>query len=107
MAHILCVTDGLPSVLYPSVELARRLAAAGHRVTYAGPAEARELVEHHGLEFLPLEPSGYRGFLELDGRAGPLARLLSLRGRRAAGEGLAGGRRLRRVAARHGDRISC
>ena len=82
MAHILCVTDGLPSVVYRSVELARRLAAAGHRITYAGPAGARQLVENQGLDFVALEPSGYGRFLEGDAGAGVLARLLSLRRRR-------------------------
>ena len=66
MANILIVTRGLPSVLYQSVELARRLAAAGHRLTFAGDPDARELVEHHGLAFRRLEPSRYEQFLEED-----------------------------------------
>lgn len=83
MASILCVTVGLPSVLYQGVELARRLAAAGHRVVFAGPADARELVEHHRLELLPLRPSRYREFLETDAGTGVLRRILGLRRRRA------------------------
>ena len=80
-ARILCVASGLPSVLYPSLELARRLAAAGHRLTFASLAGARPLVEHHGLGFLALEPSRYEAFLAAD--AGPpLRRLLRLRERR-------------------------
>jgi UDP:flavonoid glycosyltransferase YjiC (YdhE family) len=82
MACILFVTSGLPSVCYASVELARRLAAAGHRVVHAGPAAARELIEHHRLEFLPLEPSRYEEFVEADARATILDRILNLRQRR-------------------------
>ena len=64
MASIIVVTSGLPSVVYPSVELARRLAAAGHRLTLAGLPDSRALVEHHGLDFLPLEPSRYQDAFE-------------------------------------------
>ena len=83
MASILCVTAGLPSVLYKSVELARRLAAAGHRVVCAGPADARELVEHQGLEFLPLAPSRHEEFLAADAEDALARRILHLRRRRA------------------------
>ena len=82
MARILCVTAGLPGLVYSSIELARRLAAAGHRVVHAGPPEDRGLVEQNGLELLPLEPSGYERFLEVDARTGTLQRLLTLRDRR-------------------------
>ena len=82
MASILCVTNGMPSVLYASVELARRLAAAGHHVVHAAPPETRELVEHQGLGFLPLEPSRYEAFLEADAAAGTLERILGLGSRR-------------------------
>ena len=82
VATILCVTCGLPSVRYAAVELARRLAAAGHRVVFAGDAEARELVEHQRLEFLPLESSRYPAFLRADAGRAALARLLDLRRRR-------------------------
>ncbi len=81
-ARILCVTSGLTGMLYSSVELARRLGSAGHELTYAGPAHARALVEEHGLDFLPLDPSRYEAFLEVDATAGALKRLLNLRGRR-------------------------
>jgi UDP:flavonoid glycosyltransferase YjiC (YdhE family) len=81
-ARILCVVSGLPSVLYPSLELARRLAAAGHRVTFASQAGARPLVEHHGLDFLALEPGGYEAFLAADAGSLPV-RLRRLRERRA------------------------
>ena len=82
MAKILCVTWGLPSVVYPSVELARRLAAAGHQLTFAGLAEFRDLALHHGLGFLPLDASRYPQFLEDDAKAGTFRRLLNLRQRR-------------------------
>jgi UDP:flavonoid glycosyltransferase YjiC (YdhE family) len=82
VATILCVTSGLPSVVYGSVELARRLAAAGHRVIYAGLPDARQLAEHHRLEFVPLAPSRYAEFLAADASRGPLDRLSSLRRRR-------------------------
>ncbi len=82
MASILCVTTGLSSVLYQSVELARRLAADGHGVVFAGSPDARELVEDHRLRFLPLEPSRYEEFLEADADGGPLTRILHLRQRR-------------------------
>ena len=82
MANILTVTRGLPSVLYQSVELARRLAAAGHRLTFAGDPDARELVEHHGLAFRCLEPSRYEQFLEGDAARPPLRRIVDVRRRR-------------------------
>jgi len=82
MARILIVAAGFPSILYPSVELARRLAVAGHYVTFAGLAASRKLVEHHGLAFLPLEPSHYEEFLEKDAKGGGLSRLLNLENRR-------------------------
>jgi UDP:flavonoid glycosyltransferase YjiC (YdhE family) len=71
MASILIVTRGLPSVVYQSVELARRLAAAGHRLTFAGDAGARPLVEHHGLAFLGLDPDRFEQFLEDDAATAP------------------------------------
>jgi UDP:flavonoid glycosyltransferase YjiC (YdhE family) len=82
MAHILIVTRGLPSLLYPSVELGRRLAAAGHRVTFATRAEDRGLVELYRLEFLPLDPSRYDEFVAADAGVAALRRLLNLRLRR-------------------------
>jgi UDP:flavonoid glycosyltransferase YjiC (YdhE family) len=82
MANILTVTRGLPSLLYQSVELARRLAAAGHRLTFAGDPDARELVEHHGLAFRCLEPSRDEQFLEGDAATPPLRRIVDVRRRR-------------------------
>lgn len=82
MARILCVTGDVPAVLYAGVELARRLARAGHQVTYASPADVRELVAANGLDFEPLEPSRYDEFLAADRRAGPPERLRRLGRRR-------------------------
>ena len=82
MAHILIVTRGLPSLLYPSVELGRRLAAAGHRVTFATRAEDRGLVDLNCLAFLPLDPSHYDEFASADAGVATLRRLLDLRRRR-------------------------
>jgi zeaxanthin glucosyltransferase len=81
-ARILCVTSGLAGMLYSSVELARRLAAAGHRLIYASYPHSRDLVELHGFEFLPLEPSRYDEFLEADRNSGALNRLFNLGDRR-------------------------
>ncbi len=105
-ARILCVTSGLAGMLYSSVELARRLAAAGHRLTYASFPDARRLVEHHGLDFLPLDPSRYEDFLEADAGTSALHQLLNLRDRRQRAVGLDGGRRLcptRSVQSRSGS----
>ena len=82
MARILCVTSSLISPLYSGLELARRLGAAGHRLTYASFPDARQRVQDHGLPFLTLEPSRYGEFLETDGKQGAVARLLTLRRRR-------------------------
>jgi UDP:flavonoid glycosyltransferase YjiC (YdhE family) len=81
-ARILCVTSGLAGMLYSSVELARRLAADGHHLVVASFASARELIEHHGFEFLELEQSRYEEFLEQDGGTNPVSRLGRIRHRR-------------------------
>ena len=83
MAKILCVTRGLPSIVYPSLELARRLAVDGHRVVFAGEIQFRPQVEHLGLEFLPLEPSEFGDFAAHDRRSRFLHRLVALSPRRA------------------------
>lgn len=51
MAHVLCITSGLTGILHASFELASRLEAAGHRVTYLSPSPVREAVEAQGLRF--------------------------------------------------------
>ena len=85
MAKILCLTSDLRGMLYSGVELARRLASAGHRLTYASFPGARRTVEAQGLDFLPLEPSRYETFLAEDARAGYLTRLRRTPARRERG----------------------
>lgn len=82
MADILCLTSGLTGILYASLELVRRLSAAGHRLTYASFPEAQETVVGHGVRFLPLAPSRYSDFLEADSERGILDRLRTVRHRR-------------------------
>jgi UDP:flavonoid glycosyltransferase YjiC (YdhE family) len=82
MASILCVTNGLPGLLYTSLELARRLAADGHQLTYASFPEARATVEDHGIEFLELAPSRYEAFLATDAEHGLWRRLRTIERRR-------------------------
>jgi zeaxanthin glucosyltransferase len=82
MANLVIVTQGLPSLIYPAVELGRRLAAARHRVTFAGDEHSRDLAAHHDLPFLPLEPSGYDQFLREDGASSLFRRVTQIRARR-------------------------
>lgn len=92
-AHILCVTSGLAGILYSSVELARRLTAAGHRLTYASFTGARGVVEDNGLEFFELDPGRYEQFIADDARTSVVRRLMRLRERRrnaAASTGVGG-----------------
>jgi UDP:flavonoid glycosyltransferase YjiC (YdhE family) len=73
MAHIVTVTRGLPSVVYQAVEVARRLAAAGHQVTFAGGPEALSLVTSQGIAFHSLAPDRFETFASADAGL-PLAR---------------------------------
>lgn len=82
MAHLLIVARGLPSLVYPAVELARRL-AGNHRVTLAADEETHELARRHGLGFLPLLPDAFDDFLQDDSRRSTIERLARLRRRRA------------------------
>ena len=82
MATILCVTSGPAGSVYSIIELARRLAGAGHRLTFCGLPHARGLAEYHDLEFLEIDPSRYEEFLEADATNGALHRLRNLRSRR-------------------------
>ena len=85
MADILTVTRGLPSLVYPSVELARRLAAAGHRVTFAGDPETAVLAAGHGLDFQALEPDGFPEFARADAALSVRDRFSTLAQRRERG----------------------
>ncbi|MDY7094235.1 MAG: glycosyltransferase [Acidobacteriota bacterium] len=101
MAKILLLPGAFPSVLYPGVELARRLASAGHEVTLAGlPAvasSARALAEHHGLGFLELKGSQLGEFLVADAEKSFIRRLLTFRRRRQEARELLGVEEFRRV----------
>lgn len=59
MAHIICITTGLTGILYASLELVKRLEAAGHRVTYACPAEVGDKVRANGVSYQQLPPVNY------------------------------------------------
>ncbi|MDA8019290.1 MAG: glycosyltransferase [Thermoanaerobaculia bacterium] len=74
MAAILCVSDGMISVVYPVLELARRLAADGHHVTFVGHPTRRNLAVRQGLDFEALPPDHSTQFLEHDADRGLLQR---------------------------------
>lgn len=74
MATILCLTSCVPGILYPGVELARRLTAAGHNIHYATFADGRATVEGQALTYEPLADSRYDAFLAEDSRHGALWR---------------------------------
>ncbi len=54
MAHIVYVTNGMSSNLNTSFEVARRLEAAGHRVTYASRESIDVLVTSQGFDYVQL-----------------------------------------------------
>ena len=83
MANILCVTSGLRGILYSSLELTRRLCAAGHEVTYASVPAVRDTVGDHGAAFVALPTSSYQDFLADDAETPTLARLTSTKKRRS------------------------
>lgn len=56
MAHIVCITGGLTGILNASLGLVQQLQQAGHRVTYASPADLREAVTAHGIPYVQLDP---------------------------------------------------
>jgi UDP:flavonoid glycosyltransferase YjiC (YdhE family) len=81
MARILFATNGLPGLLYATVELAHRLEADGHHVVYASVPEVRPLVERHGLAFLELAGNGYGEWLRRDQTQSTWRRILTRRDR--------------------------
>ncbi|REK08476.1 MAG: glycosyltransferase [Acidobacteria bacterium] len=83
MAHILCVTGAERGLLHASCELARRLVAAGHRVSLLAPAAALPVVRAHGLDGAELGPAMARGAAPPAERGGG-ARWLRLAARRRA-----------------------
>jgi UDP:flavonoid glycosyltransferase YjiC (YdhE family) len=54
MARIVIITSGIASIRNANVELARRLVAAGHHVTYASPDPIEDAVTAQGLPFVQL-----------------------------------------------------
>jgi zeaxanthin glucosyltransferase len=72
VAHLVLITSSIASIYNANIELARRLALAGHRVTYACPDNIRDLVEAQGLEFVQLPgPAGGHPVAARDG-GGPV-----------------------------------
>ncbi|EKU98799.1 glycosyl transferase, UDP-glucuronosyltransferase [Leptolyngbya sp. PCC 7375] len=55
MAHIVCMTGGLTGILNASFALVKQLEQAGHRVTYASPAQLREPVTAQGIPYVQLD----------------------------------------------------
>ncbi|MEO0537094.1 MAG: nucleotide disphospho-sugar-binding domain-containing protein [Cyanobacteria bacterium P01_A01_bin.123] len=56
MAHIVCVTGGLTGMLNASLALVQQLAQAGHRITYASPADLSAPVSSQGIAYVQLDP---------------------------------------------------
>ncbi|MEM9266722.1 MAG: glycosyltransferase [Cyanobacteria bacterium P01_F01_bin.13] len=55
MAHIVCITGGLTGILNSSLGLVQQLQQAGHRVTYASPADLREPVTAQSITYVQME----------------------------------------------------
>ena len=68
MARLLCLSSELSGPLFSTTELARRLARAGHELTFASAPEARHTVVAQGLDFVSLAPSHIGEFLARDRR---------------------------------------
>lgn len=83
MARLLCVTAAMPGMLFPAVELARRLVRRGHELTLLSDERARSTVTGAGIDFGPLDSRGHSEFLEEDAKKGWAARLRDLPARRA------------------------
>ena len=56
MAHLVCITGGLTGMLNASLALVEQLEQAGHRITYASPADLREPVTAQGISYIQLDP---------------------------------------------------
>lgn len=56
MAHIVCITGGLTGMLNASLALVAQLQQAGHRVTYASPANLCAPVTAQGIPYVQLDP---------------------------------------------------
>jgi len=56
MAHIVCVTGGLTGIFNASLALVEQLVQAGHRVTYASPADFETVLKAEHIPFVRLAP---------------------------------------------------
>ena len=56
MANIVCITGGLVGIFNASLALVNQLQQAGHRVTYASPADLQEPVTAQGFSYVQLDP---------------------------------------------------
>jgi UDP:flavonoid glycosyltransferase YjiC (YdhE family) len=83
MAEILCVTSGLSGVLFSTLELGRRLRAAGHQVAHASFPHAQPEVAAQGFQFVELPADRSREFLAGDAERSWAARWRTLATRRA------------------------
>ncbi len=81
-ARVFCVIQGLAGMLHSSLELLRRLQAAGHRVVCLGPAEAAETAEAYGVPFRALEPNRLPDFRRADAKASWISKWSRLSSRR-------------------------
>jgi len=54
VAHIVYITNGMASTLNSSFELSRRLAAAGHEVTYISHVDLGQSIESEGYRFIQI-----------------------------------------------------
>ena len=72
------MTSGLTGILYASFEMVRQLEEAGHRVTYACPADVKSKVEANGMTYLQLAPTNFKPAPELPKFSGPLRKFKSV-----------------------------
>ncbi|MEM6571104.1 MAG: nucleotide disphospho-sugar-binding domain-containing protein [Planctomycetota bacterium] len=77
MAHVLCTTTGLAGMLHASLQVARRLIAAGHRVTYACPLDVADVVRAAGVAYVQLPPIDFDPAPQVDTHGGRLGRKLT------------------------------
>lgn len=82
MSNILVVTGTLSGILYPALELARRLTQDGHDLVYASFGSARSTIAAHGIDYVPLATSRYDSFVDEDRLLGVGQRWRHIDGRR-------------------------
>jgi UDP:flavonoid glycosyltransferase YjiC (YdhE family) len=69
MSHIAVITTGLTGILNASFEVASRLEAEGHRVTYLCPWDVREKVEKQGFTYVQLPHVNFHFFNHKGGKS--------------------------------------